>query len=100
MPRTIRFVKIILFRRNYFSGAKHISVPGRMFPVKEIYLEEILVDVQYSTPQMEKMRRSGMAGTAPSQGLEDLTRNMVSCQGYCELSNLGRRLTDYIPLSL
>ena len=51
-----------------------------MFPVKEIYLEEILVDVKYSTPQMEKLRRSGMAETAPSQGLEDLTRNMVGCQ--------------------
>ena len=65
------------FCRNYFSGAKHISVPGRMFPVKEVYLEELLVDVKYTTPQMEKLRRSGMSETAPSQGLEDLTRDMV-----------------------
>ena len=48
-----------------------------MFPVKEVYLEELLVDVKYTTPQMEKLRRSGMSETAPSQGLEDLTRDMV-----------------------
>ena len=59
-----------------------------MFPVKEIYLEELLVDLKYSTPQMEQLKRSGMAETALSQGLEDLTRNMVGCQFDLSLSSI------------
>jgi hypothetical protein len=44
-----------------------------MFPVKEIYLEEILVGLKYSTPAMKRV-----PGRWTSQGaLEDITKNLV-----------------------
>ena len=32
---------------SYFDKSYHIQVPGRMFPVDEFYLEDILVQVNY-----------------------------------------------------
>ena len=32
---------------SYFDNSCHIQVPGRMFPVGEFYLEDILVQVDY-----------------------------------------------------
>ena len=42
---------------KYFINAHHISVPGRLFPVQEYYLEDILVQTGYSTPAMEKEKK-------------------------------------------
>ena len=33
---------------SYFEKSCHIQVPGRMFPVDEIYLEDILLQVNYN----------------------------------------------------
>ena len=52
--------------RNYFSGAKHITIPGRMFPVREIYLEDMLTDLKYSSAAMQKLKRSGGAAAIAS----------------------------------
>lgn len=46
---------------------KHVSVPGRIFPVKEHYLENILVDIGYSTPQMEAIKRDGGAKSSKNR---------------------------------
>ena len=32
---------------SYFEKSCHIQVPGRMFPVDEVYLEDILLQVDY-----------------------------------------------------
>ena len=69
-----------LYGRNYFSGAKHVSVPGRMFPVKEVYLEEILVGLNYNSPAMLKMKRSGapvISAAASKETLEAITQGLV-----------------------
>ena len=42
---------------KYFVNAHHISVPGRLYPVQEYYLEDILVQTGYSTPAMEKEKK-------------------------------------------
>ena len=62
--------------RNYFSGAKHICVPGRTFPVKEIFLEDILLGLNYSTPAMDKMKRLNQSGYNRTRALESITKNL------------------------
>jgi HrpA-like RNA helicase len=38
----------MLYFRKYFEGSCHISVPGRMYPVQEFYLEDILLEVNHT----------------------------------------------------
>ena len=39
---------------SYFDNSCHIQVPGRMFPVGEFYLEDILVQVDYKFASKKK----------------------------------------------
>ena len=44
---------IIIFR-NYFQDCFHLKVPGRLFPIEEFYLEDILLKLNYSTSTSSK----------------------------------------------
>ena len=61
---------------SFFSGAQHISVPGRMFPVKEFFLEDILLGIDYSNKEMDKLRKSGISKESKSEALAKLTSGL------------------------
>ena len=42
---------------DYFPGSVHVQVPGRMYPVKETYLEDMLLDMDYKFPNKKKFPR-------------------------------------------
>ena len=44
---------IIIFR-NYFQDCFHLKVPGRLFPIEEFYLEDILLKLNYTTSTSSK----------------------------------------------
>jgi hypothetical protein len=48
-----------------------------MFPVKEIYLEEILVGLKYSTPAMKRVPGRWTVEGGRWTALEDITKNLV-----------------------
>ena len=42
------------FFRNYFENCCHVKVPGRLFPIQEYYLEDILINVNNSSSENHK----------------------------------------------
>jgi len=61
---------------NYFPGAAHISIEGRMFPVQEIFLETILLSTGYSSNKMNKMRNTSRAIQSTTT-IEELTKSLA-----------------------
>ena len=59
---------------NYFPGCVHVSLEGRMFPVKELYLENILQVTNYNTREMENYKESGAGRSTVS--MEELTAKL------------------------
>ena len=43
---------------DYFVNAHHIDVPGKIHPVNELYLEDVLLQINYSTPIMDKEKKA------------------------------------------
>ena len=60
---------------GYFPGCVHISLDGRMFPVEEFYLENILLKLNYKTKEMEKMKKSGFANRSATT-IEELSTKL------------------------
>jgi len=60
---------------SYFPGCVQVSVAGRMFPVKEIYLENILSMTNYKSKDMEKLKQSG--GARSTASIEELTAQLA-----------------------
>eukprot|EP00127_Corallochytrium_limacisporum_P003212 Clim_evm61s147 gene=Clim_evmTU61s147 len=65
LHRTRPDLKIILMSATinsdvfvrYFEGAPHIAIPGRQFPVSEIFLEDIVPKLQYHVDQPQYRER-------------------------------------------
>eukprot|EP00092_Neocalanus_flemingeri_P000813 GFUD01000866.1.p1 GENE.GFUD01000866.1~~GFUD01000866.1.p1 ORF type:complete len:1316 (+),score=569.14 GFUD01000866.1:71-3949(+) len=57
---------------NYFPGCVHVSLEGKMFPVEEIYLENVLSMTNYSTREMERLKQSGMSSSS-TVSMKELT---------------------------
>ena len=59
---------------NYFPGCVHVHLEGRMFPVQEVYLENLLMITNYFSREMEKYKLSGASRSAVS--IEELTAKL------------------------
>jgi HrpA-like RNA helicase len=59
---------------NYFPGCVHVSLEGRMFPIQEIYLKNILQVTNYNTREMERLKQSGTCRSTVS--MEELTTKL------------------------
>ena len=60
---------------GYFPGSVHVSLDGRMFPVEEFHLENILLALNYKTKEMEKMKRSGLTNKSTTS-IEELSSKL------------------------
>ena len=60
---------------DYFPECRHISLAGRMFPVEEFSLEKILVVTNYSSQEMERLRRCGQVQRSTT--MEELTASLA-----------------------
>ena len=60
---------------NYFPGCVHVSLNGRMFPVEEFHLENILYNLNYKTKEMEKLKKSGLT-TRSMTTIEELSTKL------------------------
>lgn len=61
---------------DYFPDCRHISLTGRMFPVEEFSLEKILLVTNYSSKEMERLRRCGQVQRSTT--MEELTSSLAS----------------------
>ncbi|KAK3882695.1 hypothetical protein Pcinc_012942 [Petrolisthes cinctipes] len=73
---------------KYFNSCPVIDIPGRCYPVKEYYLEDVLKFTNYQTPEMAKaareleQRHSGQqTATAWTQQISQQIMNNVSSSG-------------------
>ena len=57
---------------NYFPGCVHVSLDGRMFPVEEYHLENILAMTKYNTREMDKLRKSGLLTNRSTTTIQEL----------------------------
>ena len=64
---------------GYFPGSVHVSLDGRMFPVEEFHLENILLALNYKTKEMEKMKRSGLTNKSTTS-IEELSSKLSKLQ--------------------
>ena len=67
---------------SYFPGCVHISLDGRMFPVEEFYLENILMRLNYKTKEMEKMKKSGLSNRSATT-IEELSTKLSTISVPC-----------------
>ena len=63
---------------DYFPDCRHISLAGRMFPVEEFSLERILLLSNYSSKEMERLRRCGEVQRSAT--MEELTTSLARLQ--------------------
>ena len=49
---------IFLFSRDYFEDCCHVKVPGRLFPIEEYYLEDILLDINVHSGRSKQNKQT------------------------------------------
>ncbi|XP_063233748.1 3'-5' RNA helicase YTHDC2-like isoform X2 [Bacillus rossius redtenbacheri] len=62
---------------KYFSGCPVVSVPGRLFEVKEYFLEDVLKQTGYTTKAMEKARQELRKRNDQREKLDSWTKSIV-----------------------
>ena len=67
---------------GYFPGCVHISLDGRMFPVEEFHLENILLRLNYKTKEMDKMKKSGLSNRSATT-IEELSTKLSTITVPC-----------------
>ena len=53
---------------NYFVNAHHMHVPGKIYPVKQIFLEDVLLLTNYNNSKMDRKRNDQYLSTNIDQG--------------------------------
>ena len=92
-------LSVLWYSRRYFPGSVHLSVPGRIHPVREVFLEDILTTINYCTPQMKSAvgRKAKSGGAVASSSRGEIVAADIAAKDVPEAADLEGR-SDWCKL--
>ena len=86
---------------SYFVNTHHIHVPGKIYPVKQIFLEDVLLLTKYVNPKIKKVKKdeciNSIDNDLPMKMCQDLlldnpASTLPVIQGSASSYNIGENM--------